>query len=411
MREVSVLRYEPGTELREASVSRKAAPPGLPGRVRQKRRVILVQTQAENAGAQEISRLLGAALAVRGYEVFHIFFFRKSNSFNAPPNTLYCAPRRPGNPVALLRMLWRLARQIRQIEPDAVLTFQHYGNLFGGAVSRLVSSAPVIANQVSSAMSMSWPVRFADTAMGSLGLFECITLNSQHMQREYAKYPGPYRARIRHVAHGFDDKSLDLPKEIARQRLELPPGCVLLGCAARLHPHKQLDAAIRLLAGQSSWHLALAGQGADETRLRGLAADLGVSDRLHLIGEIPPQRMAELLACLDVFVFPSRAETFGLAAVEAASAGVPCVVNDLPVLREVLCCDGKPAALFVDASDQVKLSAAVSAVLTNDDLREELRQNARGLKSRYSLTTMVEEYMQILDQTIGSAMHSDGRST
>jgi glycosyltransferase involved in cell wall biosynthesis len=89
-----------------------------------------------------------------------------------------------------------------------------------------------------------------------------------------------------------------------------------------------------------------------------------------------------------------------LAAVEAANAGVPCVVNDLPVLREVLSCDGKPAALFVDASDEAKLSAAVAAMLTDPVLSGELRQNAKGLKSRYSLNTMVEEYIQIIDQAM-----------
>jgi glycosyltransferase involved in cell wall biosynthesis len=230
------------------------------------------------------------------------------------------------------------------------------------------------------------------------------------MQREYAKHPASYRARIKHVAHGFDDKLLDLPQDIARQRFGLPPAGVLLGCAARLHPHKGLDAAIRLLAGQPSWHLALAGQGSDEARLRGLASELGVSGRLHFIGEIPPQRMAEFLACLDVFVFPSQAETFGLAAVEAANAGVPCVVNDLPVLREVLSCDGKPAALLVDASNHLKFSAAVTAILAGSDLRDALRQNAKGLKSRYSLYTMVEEYIEIIDQAIQPDMHSDGRT-
>jgi glycosyltransferase involved in cell wall biosynthesis len=400
MREVSVVPYEAGTEFPEAFVPRETALHALPGTARQKRRVMLVQTQAENAGAQEITRLLGAALIARGYEVYNIFFFCKSDSFDEPPNTFYCSPKRPGNPVALLQMLWRLGRHIRKVKPDAVLTFQHFGNVFGGVVSRLVSRAPVVANQVSSAMSMSWPVRSADIIMGSVGFFNCITLNSQHMQHEYGWYPASYRSRIKHVAHGFDDKSLDLPKEIARKRLGLPAGAIVLGCAARLHPHKQLDAAIRLLAGEPSWQLALAGQGADEARLRLLADELDVSDRLYFIGQIPPQRMAEFLACLDVFVFPSRAETFGLAAVEAANAGVPCVVNDLPVLREVLSCDGKPTALFVDASDSAGLSAAVAAILANPVLSGQLRQNAKGLKSRYSLTTMVEEYIQILDRTM-----------
>ncbi|WP_407113058.1 glycosyltransferase family 4 protein [Bradyrhizobium sp. LMG 9283] len=388
-----MLHYQPNKDLGETSATR-------PDSRGPKLHVLLAQTQAENAGAQEISRLLGAGLTARGYRVTNLFFFRKSDSFDEPPDTLYCAPSRPGNPVALLRMLWTLGRHIRTTRPDAVLTFQHFGNVIGGGVTRLVSRAPVVANQVSSALSMSWPVRTADIVMGSLGFFDRITLNSQDMQREYSRYPAAYRSRMVHVPHGFDDKALTLSKEAARHEFNLPPDCILLGCAARLHPHKRLDMAIRLLPDQPSWHLALAGQGADEARLRQLANDLNVSDRLHLLGEIAPSRMADFLACLDVFVFPTQAETFGLAAVEAANAGVPSVVTDLPVLREVLSYERRPTALFVDASDHAKLSAAVSKLLTDKQLSDELRQNAKGLRLRYSVDAMVEEYVRILDQVI-----------
>jgi glycosyltransferase involved in cell wall biosynthesis len=391
-----VLHYQPNKELGETT----AAAPARPNSGGPKPHVLLAQTQAENAGAQEISRLLGAGLTARGYRVTNLFFFRKSESFDEPPDTLYCAPSRPGNPVALLRMLWTLGRHIRTIRPDAVLTFQHFGNVIGAGMTRLVSRAPVVANQVSSALAMSRPVRTADIVMGSLGFFDRITLNSKDMEREYSRYPAAYRARMVHVPHGFDDKALTLSKDAARQTFNLPPDRVLLGCAARLHPHKRLDLAIRLLPDEPSWHLALAGQGADEARLKLLADELKVSDRLHLLGEIPPSRMADFLACLDVFVFPTQAETFGLAAVEAANAGVPSVVTDLPVLREVLSYEGKPTALFVDASEHEKLSAAVSKLLTDQDLREALRQNAKGLRLRYSVDAMVEEYVRILDEVI-----------
>ncbi|UQD75839.1 glycosyltransferase family 4 protein [Bradyrhizobium japonicum] len=391
-----MLHYQPNKELGETTATELAR---LNGSER-KLHVLLVQTQAENAGAQEISRLLGAGLSARGHRVSNLFFFRKSDSFDEPPETFYCASSRPGNPVALLRMLWTLGGHIRATRPDAVLTFQHFGNVIGAGVTRLVSRAPVVANQVSSALSMSWPIRTADIVMGSAGFFDRITLNSKDMEREYSRYPQAYRSRMVHVPHGFEDKALILPKSVARQKFNLPPDRVMLGCAARLHPHKRLDAAIRLLPDEPSWHLALAGQGADEARLRQLADELNVSDRLYLLGEIAPRQIADFLACLDIFVFPTQAETFGLAAVEAANAGVPSVVTDLPVLREVLSFEGKPTALFVDASDQAKLSAAVSRLLTDQALSDELQQNAKGLRLRYSVDAMVEEYVQILNQLI-----------
>jgi glycosyltransferase involved in cell wall biosynthesis len=296
----------------------------------------------------------------------------------------------------LLRFLWRLARGIRKVRPDAILTFQHYGNTIGGAVARLVSPAPVIANQVSARLTMNRVVRAVDVAMGSFGVFKCITVNSQDMYREYSRYPVGYRRRLKHVAHGFDQKSTKISRTAARQFYDLPADGIVLGCVARLHPLKRLDAAIRILADRPHWNLALAGQGPDEERLRQLATELGVGNRVYFVGEIAPERVGTFLACLDVFVFPSRAETFGLAAVEAAHAGVPVVANDLPVLREVLSYQGAPAAVFVDASDTTMLAAAVSRVLGDTALNDTLKQNAKGLRLRYSVDAMVDDYVRIL---------------
>ena len=244
-------------------------------------------------------------------------------------------------------------------------------------------------------------MRWVDWGMGSLGVFKCITVNSLEMYRDYSRYPGGYRRRLAHVAHGFDQKSTEITRAAARQRFGLPRDGIVLGSVARLHPLKQLDAAIRILANRPGWNLALAGQGADEARLRGLAAELGVSNRVYFVGEISPANVGAFLACLDVFVFPSLAETFGLAAVEAANAGVPVVANDLPVLREVLSCEGEPAAVFVNASDTAKLAAAVSNVLDDRALSETLRRNAKGLRLRYSVDSMVDDYVRILQDVCG----------
>ena len=93
---------------------------------------------------------------------------------------------------------------------------------------------------------MSLPVRAADIVMGSTGFFQCITLNSRDMEREYARYPAPYRARMKHVPHGFDDKSHSLPKDVARQQFKLPVKFLGVGeqasDLARFQPHEFVQA-------------------------------------------------------------------------------------------------------------------------------------------------------------------------
>ena len=63
------------------------------------------------------------------------------------------------------------------------------------------------------------------------------------------------------------------------------------------------------------------------------ADELGVTP--IVLGPVPHGDLPSLVAAADVFAFPSTAEGFGLAAMEALAAGVPVVTRDLPVLREV----------------------------------------------------------------------------
>lgn len=360
------------------------------------RRILVIQTQGENAGAQEISRLVGAGLSERGYEVSHLFFYRKSPSFDAPPNTRYCSLDRPSGAAGALKFPWQLLREIRQAQPDAILTFQHYGNTVGGIAARLASSAPVIANQVSARMLMNPIVRTADLALGMLGVFDLITVNSGDMFADYARYPNSYSKRVRHIPHGFDLKTTELSKQQARATFGLPQDVPLLGSVARLNAGKRLDAAIRTLSDSSDWHLVLAGQGPDEMSLRQLVVEKHLENRVYFTGELSPERIGDFLAALDVFVFPSKAETFGLAAVEAASAGVPVVASDLPVLREVLFSEGRPAALFIDPTDIDQFKREISRALTHPRLRSDLIAAGRGLRARYSVARMVDEYDQLI---------------
>jgi glycosyltransferase involved in cell wall biosynthesis len=83
---------------------------------------------------------------------------------------------------------------------------------------------------------------------------------------------------------------------------------------AELHRHLAPDRRARL---------RIAGDGPLRDSLTRRVARLGLGDRIELLGQVPRQRVADLLAEADLFLMPSRLESFGIAALEARIAGVP----------------------------------------------------------------------------------------
>jgi glycosyltransferase involved in cell wall biosynthesis len=128
-----------------------------------------------------------------------------------------------------------------------------------------------------------------------------------------------------------------------------------------------------------------------------MAKSLGISDRLHFVGELFPGQVGAFLKALDVFVFPSLAETFGLAVAEAAQASVPVVANELEILREVLAVDGEPCALLVDVNDPKAFARAVRRLLADSRLRETLCARGAQLSRRFSLDAMTHRYVALIE--------------
>ena len=89
------------------------------------------------------------------------------------------------------------------------------------------------------------------------------------------------------------------------------------------------------------------------------AAELGVVP--VVLGPVPDPDLPALVAGAEAFAFPSAKEGFGLAAMEALAAGVPTVVSDLPVLRQVFA----GAAAFADGA--AAFADALAAALDGPD--------------------------------------------
>lgn len=171
------------------------------------------------------------------------------------------------------------------------------------------------------------------------------------------------------------------PEAAVRWRLGLNTARVLL-CVAQKRRYKNLESLVRALPALApDVCLVLPGSPTRyEDRLRDLAADLGVSERMRLPDWLSESELAGLYALSEAFVLPSLTEGFGLPVLEAMVNGLPVACSDIPALREV----AGDAALLFDPGDQGALDACLSRLLGDAALRRDLVLRGRQRASAFT---------------------------
>jgi len=134
--------------------------------------------------------------------------------------------------------------------------------------------------------------------------------------------------------------------------------------------------------------LMLVGDGPDREQLMAHARDLGLTRNICLVGT--HAEFVEYLRHADAFVLPSENESFGVAALEALSCGVPVVAYRVGGIPEVVTPD---VGRLVAPKDVDALAAAALELLTNDTLRDALGRAARArVLDRYRRETAIDRY-------------------
>lgn len=126
--------------------------------------------------------------------------------------------------------------------------------------------------------------------------------------------------------------------------------------------------------------LVITGEGRPwDEDVQGLARAAGVERAVLLPGSVSDPDLAVLYRRTDCFIFPSFAEGFGLAPLEALACGAPVVASRAGSLPEIL----GSAALYADPQDPRSFARAVSLVLGDQALRAELRAAGPVQARRY----------------------------
>ena len=307
-----------------------------------------------------------------------------------------------------LRVLYRLARLVRDERPDIIHAFLGVANLAASLVGRL-SGVPVIIWSYRDVEVWKTKAHWMVDRMGARWA-DAVTCCSDAVRRfVLARLNGP-PSNLLTIHNGINIEAFDRPHAASRPELNLRDGGFVIGTVSRLdEPKKGLTVLLRALAdvarrdGMPAWQGLLVGDGPARDRLRRLAEELGLQGRVVFAGM--RRDVASVLPAMDLFVCPSLYEGFGIAIVEAMAAGRPVIASAVGGIPEIVV--HGDTGLLVPPGDAAALADAIAALLAHPDLARAmgLRGRARA-QERFSVETAVRRHQQLYESL--SARRAEG---
>lgn len=202
-------------------------------------------------------------------------------------------------------------------------------------------------------------------------------------------------SRVRRVPNFVDDPGQITP--LSRAALGIPEGVPLALSMGRLHQNKNFPMLIRAVAEVPDLHLVLAGTGPEEAALNTLIHELGLRERVRMLGWRDDG--AALRATVDMCIVPSDHEPFGNVVPEAWASRVPLITTDSQGPAEIVA-DGVNA-LMVPRRDAKAMAAAIRRLIADPVLADSLRaEGRRKFDAEYCEAAVVRQWNDFLHEVV-----------
>lgn len=175
----------------------------------------------------------------------------------------------------------------------------------------------------------------------------------------------------------------------------------------RKNPGLLISAFARVLKVVPGAKLVIAGSGREKDNLSRQIKSLHITNSVFMVGRLTKEKVAQLMAAADVFVLPSKMESFGLSLLEASAAGVPVVCSNAGGVPEVFQ-DGFNALLYPPGDDNA-MAKAIICLIQDRELAKKISANAVETASRFTWEMTAERtlrvYEEVLQENASSRSH------
>lgn len=347
-------------------------------------------------GAEKATALLLAGLRARGHRVL-LLCNREAVAERAAACGVETTCLPLGGDAAVHHAL-QLARLLRRQAPD-VLLLSTYRKLWLGGLAGRLGGVPSVVARVGLSTDTPRSGKYRAVLASWISL---VVLNAESMRaRLLAQAPALDQRRVITIRTGVAAPKRRRPLGELRRSLGLTPDTQVIGVVARLARQKRLDRLVQALAQlPERVHCILAGEGEERLRLEGLARELRVHTRLHMIGF--REDVGDVLDALDLLVISSDKEGLCNAMLEAMALGVPVVSTPVSGASEALepLEDGVAPGEIV-GFDTAAIAQSIASIFASPErMRRMGAAAAQRARERFGFERMLDEWEAALTADI-----------
>ena len=207
---------------------------------------------------------------------------------------------------------------------------------------------------------------------------------------------------IKVIHNGVDLENFRQVKErYSKIELGMPESAVLAIYTGRLADEKNPAALLEQFALAAELvpdlHLLLVGRGSARESLERLAQHLRINERVKFYGPARYEDVPRLLAAADFYVTASVTEVHPLAVIEAMAVGLPIAASRSPGIIDTVT---NGTSGFLTSMPEKGLAAAITALATNRELREQMGAAARTECDAYDINRTVNETVELYERLL-----------
>lgn len=298
-----------------------------------------------------------------------------------------------------LAVIKRLGVLYKKNNIDAIVTVGAGDKMFWGRLAAKNAGIPVI---LSALHSTGWP-----DGVGRLNRlltkittgFIAVAESHGKFLAEFEKFP---EEKVFVIPNGIDTEKFQFDvaaRNNWRKQIGIPADAPTVGIVAALRAEKNhilfVSSAAQVLSSIPDAHFVIAGDGPERPAIEQHIANLGISDRVHLVGSTSD--IPGVLSAVDLFALTSQNEASPVSILEAMSCGRPVVAPNVGSISESVL-EGKTGFL-VPEGDLAASAARWIEILENPTLGSEMGIVAREhVVANSSLNSMTEGYASLIEK-------------